>query len=250
MPEAELVGHAEGAFTGAGAPRDGKMVAASGGTLLLDEVESIPVKAQLQLLRVLEDGLVYPLGRDQPRKVDVRLVATTKVDLAEQVRKGLMREDFYHRILVLQVHLPPLRERIEDVPLLAGHFLKGAAARNGVPVPQVPDETLAAMVRYPWPGNVRELKHAIERMVITARDGRTGPFSGEEELGAARLLSLPPGAGRLRDELEATERRVVCEVLERTAGEVTAAALALGISRRALYERMKKYGLNREEFLK
>ncbi len=248
MLESELFGHARGAFTGADSARDGKMVAASGGTLLLDEVESIPVKAQLQLLRVLEDGLVYPLGRDAPRQVDIRLVATTKVDLGEQVRKGMMREDFYHRILVLQVHLPALRERSEDVPLLVGHFLKLAATRNGVPVPQIPDESLAAMMRHPWPGNVRELKHAVERMVITARDGRSGPFAGEEEFGASRLLSLPPGAGRLRDELEATEQRVIREALDRAVGEVTTAALNLGISRRALYERMKKYGLSREDF--
>lgn len=248
MLESELFGHARGAFTGADAARDGKMVAASGGTLLLDEVESIPVKAQLQLLRVLEDGLVYPLGRDAPRHVDIRLVATTKVDLAEQVRKGMMREDFYHRILVLQVHLPSLRERSEDVPLLVGHFLKLAATRNGVAVPQIQDESLAAMMRYPWPGNVRELKHAVERMVITARDGRAGAFAGEEEFGASRLLSLPPGAGRLRDELEGTEQRVIREALDRAGGEVTTAAQNLGISRRALYERMKKYGLSREDF--
>ncbi len=249
MLESELFGHAKGAFTGADAARDGKMVAASGGTLLLDEVESIPVKAQLQLLRVLEDGLVFPLGKDAPRKVDIRLVATTKVDLAEQVRKGLMREDFFHRIHVLHVHLPALRERAEDVPLLVGHFLKLAAVRNGMPVPQVPDESLAAMMRHPWPGNVRELKHAVERMVITARDGRAGPFAGEEEFGASRLLSLPPGAGRLRDELEQTEKRVIREALDRCSGEVTTTALHLGISRRALYERMKKYGLSREDFL-
>jgi DNA-binding NtrC family response regulator len=248
MLESELFGHARGAFTGADAARDGKMVAASGGTLMLDEVESIPIRAQLQLLRVLEDGLVYPLGRDAPRKVDIRLVATTKVDLAEQVRKGQMREDFYHRILVLQVHLPALRERTEDIPLLVGHFLKQAATRNGVQVPQIPDESLAAMLGHPWPGNVRELKHAVERMVITARDGRSGTFAGEEQFDATRLLSLPPGAGRLREALETTEHHVIRDALERHGGEVTATALGLGISRRALYERMKKYGLSREDY--
>jgi two-component system, NtrC family, C4-dicarboxylate transport response regulator DctD len=248
MLESELFGHARGAFTGADSARDGKMVIASGGTLLLDEVESISLKAQLQSLRVLDDGQVYPLGMDTPRSVNVRLLATTKVDLQEQVRLGRMREDFFHRIVVLSIHIPPLRERVEDIPLLASHFLKLAAARNGVPVPKVPEQTLGAMLRHSWPGNVRELKHAVERMVITSRDGVTGPFSAEEDFNSARLLSLPGSPGRLHDELEATEKRVIETVLREMGGEINTTAMTLGISRRALYERMKKYGLNKDDF--
>jgi two-component system C4-dicarboxylate transport response regulator DctD len=248
MLESELFGHARGAFTGAEAARDGKLVAASGGSLLLDEVESISLKAQAQLLRVLEDGLVFPLGRDVPRPVDIRLLATTKLDLADVVRSGRMREDFYHRIKILTVRVPPLRERAEDLPLLIVQFLRQAADRNGIPLPQVPEETLGAMMRHPWPGNVRELKHAVERMVITSRDGRTGQFQDEEDFGSSRLLSLPPGAGRLREALEQTEQSAIQAALEETGGEVGATAAVLGVSRRALYERMKKYGLSKEDF--
>jgi len=246
--ESELFGHARGAFTGAESERAGKLVSASGGTLLLDEIESMPIRAQVHLLRVLEDGLVQPLGDDEPRKVDIRLLATTKVDLQDEVRRGRMREDFYHRIAVLSIVVPPLRERREDIPLLISHFLKQAAARNGVPMPHVPEKTLADMVHHAWPGNVRELKNAVERMVITGHSGSTGPFAADESFSTARLLSMPSTAGRLRDEMELTERRIIEAALSENAGEINGTAQALGISRRALYDRMKKYGLQKEGF--
>ena len=246
--ESELFGHAKGAFTGAEGERAGKLVTASGGTLLLDEIESIPARAQVQLLRVLEDGLVQPLGEDRPRQTDIRLLATTKADLQDEVRRGRMREDFYHRIAVLSIAVPPLRERREDVPLLVSHFLKQAAARNGVPVPRIPEKALAEMLRHNWPGNVRELKNAVERMVISAHGGEAGPFTLDEGFASARLLSLPATPGRLRDEMERTERVVIEAALRETGGEINATAAALGISRRALYERMKKYELDKREF--
>ncbi len=248
MLESELFGHARGAFTGAESARDGKLVAASGGTLLLDEVESISLKAQAQLLRVLEDGQVFPLGRDVSRTVDLRVLTATKMDLSQAVRQGLMREDFFHRIMVLPIRVPALRERLEDIPLLVSHFLRQAADRNGIPVPRISEETLDALMRYSWPGNVRELKHAIERMVITSRDGWAGPFQNTEDATSSRLLSVPPGAGRLKDALEATEKQAIIEGLKVNDGEVSATALYLGISRRALYERMKKYELERSNF--
>lgn len=248
MLESELFGHARGAFTGAESDREGKLVASSGGTLLLDEVESISERAQLQLLRVLEDGLVQPLGRDVARQVNIRVVATTKLDLAEQVRAGRMREDFYHRVVVLTIQVPPLREHAEDIPLLIAHFLKTAAVRNNMPVPRVPDTELGEMLRHNWPGNVRELRNAVERMVITAHNGETGPFVMDEGFSNARLLSLPATAGRLRDEMERTERGVIEAVLREQSGEINATSRVLGISRRALYERMKKYGLLKETY--
>jgi two-component system C4-dicarboxylate transport response regulator DctD len=248
MLESELFGHARGSFTGAITDRDGKLVTASGGTLLLDEIESIPVRAQIQLLRVLEDGLVQPLGKDTPKKVDVRLLVTSKVDLQEEVRQGRIREDFYHRIMVVSITVPPLRERIEDIPLLVSHFLKQAADRNGIPVPEIPENTLAEMLKHPWPGNARELKNTIERMVITSHKGITGPFSPEEAFSSAPLLSLPATPGRLRDEMERTERTIIEVALRENKGEINATYQALGISRRALYERMKKYRLNKEDF--
>jgi two-component system C4-dicarboxylate transport response regulator DctD len=246
--ESELFGHARGAFTGAETERDGKFVTASGGTLLLDEIESISPRAQVQLLRVVEDGLVQPLGMDEPRKVDVRLLATTKADLQEEVRQGRMRDDFFHRIAVLTISVPPLRERPEDIPLLVSYFLKQAAQRNGIPIPEIPESTFAEMMRHSWPGNIRELKNAVERMVITSHKGVTGPFALDESFGAARLLSLPATPGQLRDELERVEKSVIESVLREHNGEIAVTAQTLGISRRALYERMKKYGLHKEHF--
>ncbi len=248
MLVSELFGHARGAFTGAEAERDGKMVTASGGTLLLDEVESISERAQVQLLRVLEDGLVQPLGKDTPREVDIRLVATTKVDLAEQVRLGHMREDFYHRIVVLTIPVPALREHAEDIPLLVSHLLKSTARRYGVAIPEVPEPTLKDLLYHTWPGNIRELKNTIERMVITAHGGVVGPFVFDESFGGARLLSLPATPGRLHNEMERTERTVIEAALRELHGEINGTCRVLGISRRALYERMKKYGLQKESF--
>ena len=248
MLESELFGHARGAFTGADRDRNGRLVTASGGTLLLDEVESISIRAQIQLLRVLEDGLVFPLGKDRPHKVDVRLIVTTNQNLKELVEQGKIREDFYHRIFALTVTVPPLRKRIEDLPLLVSYFVKQSAGRNGVPVPEIPDKTLGDMMRYSWPGNIRELRHAVERMIITSTDGVMGPFQVDEGFDYSRLLSLPASPGRLRDELERTEKAMIESALRDSRGEINTTCEALGISRRALYERMKKYGLNKSEY--
>jgi two-component system C4-dicarboxylate transport response regulator DctD len=248
MLESELFGHAKGSFTGAVGEREGRLVSASGGTLLLDEIESISQRAQVQLLRVLDDGVVVPLGSDSPRSVDIRLLCASNVDLAEEVRRGAIREDFYHRILVLTITVPPLRERVEDVPLLVSHFLKLAADRNGVSVPALSESTLGEMVRYPWPGNVRELKNAVERMVVTAGSGPALGFTPDAKIESERLLSLPGAAGRLRDEMEKVERAVIEETLRECRGDIGETYKALGISRRALYERMKRYGLDRERY--
>ena len=245
MLESELFGHARGSFTGALAERDGKLVTASGGTLLLDEIESISPRAQLQLLRVLDDGIVEPLGSDRPRKVDIRLISASNADLEEAVRAGSIREDFYHRIMVLAIVVPPLRERGEDIPLLTSHFLRRAAERNGIPVPEIPRDALEQMLAHPWPGNVRELKNAVERMAITSHQGVAGAFAPDLRFASERLLSLPATPGRLRDELEQVERRAIESALRENKGEINATYRALGISRRALYERMKKYSLDR-----
>ncbi len=246
MLESELFGHAKGAFTGALGEREGKLLTASGGTLLLDEIETISARAQVQLLRVLDDGVLEPLGSDRPRKVDIRLLCACNVDLENEVRAGAIREDFYHRIMVLNLRVPPLRERAEDVPLLVAHFLRHAADRSGVPVPAVPQETLAEMTRHSWPGNVRELKNAVERMVITARDGTAGAPDLRQD--SERLISLPSTSGRLKEEMERVEKTVIETALREFHGEINTTWQALGISRRALYERMKKYGLDRGSF--
>jgi two-component system C4-dicarboxylate transport response regulator DctD len=248
MLESELFGHARGAFIGAVGEREGKLVTASGGTLLLDEIETISLRAQVRLLRVLDDGILEPLGSDKPRKVDVRLVCASNVDLSEEVRRGTIREDFYHRIMVLSILVLPLRERAEDVALLISHFLRLAAERNGIPVPAIPEEPLVAMIHHHWPGNVRELKNAVERMVITSRAGVARGFSPDLRFDSERLLSLPASPGRLRDEMERVEKAAIEAALKESRGEITATWQALGISRRALYERMKKYGLDRENY--
>jgi DNA-binding NtrC family response regulator len=244
MLESEIFGHAKGAFTGALADREGRLASASGGTLLLDEIETISTRAQVQLLRVLDDGVVVPLGADRGRKVDVRLLTSSNADLEAEVRRGALREDFYHRIMVLPIRVPSLRERREDISLLAAHFLRLAAARAGIPVPTIPAATLDDLLTYGWPGNVRELKNAVERMAITARGGEAGPFEPDRRIEEGRHLTLPAGSGRLRSELERVERDAIAAAL-REHGSMTDAAKALGISRRALYERLHRYGLRR-----
>jgi len=244
MLESELFGHAKGAFTGALADREGRLASASGGTLLLDEIETISTRAQVQLLRVLDDGVVVPLGADRGRTVDVRLITSSNADLEAELRRGAIREDFYHRIMVLPIRVPPLRERREDISLLASHFLRAAAARMGAGVATIPSRTLDQMLAYDWPGNVRELRNAVERMAITARDGEAGPFEPDRRPDAERHLALPGGAGRLRGELERVEREAIAAALAQH-GSMTAAAKALGISRRALYERLHRYGISR-----
>ncbi|HRU05627.1 MAG TPA: sigma-54 dependent transcriptional regulator [Candidatus Brocadiia bacterium] len=248
MLESELFGHVRGAFTSAESDRDGKLVTASGGTLLLDEVESLSLSAQIKLLRVLEDGLVQPLGTDDFRAVDVRLITTTKLDLRDLVKTGRMREDFFHRVVVLSTRVPPLRERPEDIPLLVSYFARQASNRNEIPLPRLPEDALMEMARYNWPGNVRELKHAVERMVVTAEDGVAGPLELNASEPPRRMLSLPSSRGRLRDALERVERSMIENALRETQGEVLSAARYLGISRRGLYERLDRYGLKRGDF--
>ena len=150
--------------------------------------------------------------------------------------------------MVLRIAVPPLRERPEDIPLLVSHFLRQAAERNGIPVPDIPPEALEEMLAHAWPGNVRELKNAVERMVISSHKGVTGPFTADLRFASDRLLSLPATPGLLRERMEQVEKATIEAALREHGGEITATYRALGISRRALYERMKKYSMTREEF--
>lgn len=236
LAEAELFGHAKGAFTGAIRARRGLFREADGGTLLLDEVGELGASVQARLLRVLQEGEVRPVGEDKPVKVDVRLLAATHRDLAAEVKAGRFREDLYYRLKVVHLHVPSLRERPEDLPVLARHFLQRAAKSFGVPNVQLTPDVLERLATWSWPGNVRELENVIESAVALSSNG------------ALELTSLPshaavePAAG-LKEKLEAMERGLVISAMDAAKGNVSEAARQLRIGRATLHDKLKKYGL-------
>jgi Nif-specific regulatory protein len=250
--ESELFGHRRGAFTGAQQDQRGFFEAASGGTIFLDEVGEMPAAMQAKLLRVLEDGAVTPVGDTRPRQVDVRVIAATNRDLAGEVAAGRFRQDLYYRLSAFPVRLPALRERREDIPLLADHMLAAAAGRHGKRIAGIAAEALELLVGFGWPGNVRELQNEIERAVALACDGeRISPAHLSPKLlaGAAKSAGeAPAGAaadrtGPLRPARAAFEARYITEALRRHGGNVSHAARALGLSRVMLQRKMKDYGL-------
>jgi DNA-binding NtrC family response regulator len=238
LAEAELFGHTRGAFTGATRARPGLFGEADGGTILLDEVGELAAGAQAKLLRVLQEGEIRAVGEERTRKVDVRVLAATHRDLAEEVRGGRFREDLFYRLDVVHLRVPPLRERPEDVPVLARHFLARFAERFGVPALRAGEALVHHLAGRPWPGNVRELEHAIERLVALS------PPDGLD-------LSLLPGAGAddargalpLRERVQAYERGLVVEALREARGNRSEAARRLGVSRVTLHDKLRRYGL-------
>ncbi|MFN8010345.1 MAG: sigma-54 dependent transcriptional regulator [Holophagaceae bacterium] len=232
--ESELFGHVKGAFTDAKADRPGRFELAEGGTLFLDEIGNAPLSLQARLLRVLETGEYERVGSSRTLRADVRLVCATNADLEAEVRAGRFRQDLRFRINTIQVVLPPLRERPEDLEPLLDHFLRRHAARYRRPLPAVPAEALGALRSHGWPGNVRELDHAAERAVLL----------GGDTLRAADFGLQPPGPGAADDlSLEEMEAMVIRKALAR-AGSATAAAELLGLSRSAMYRRMQRYGIS------
>jgi len=238
--EAELFGVERGAYTGAVARREGRFERASGGTLFLDEVGEMPLSAQVKLLRVLQEGEIERLGGTQTVKVDVRLVAATNKDLQKEVSEGRFREDLYYRLNVVEIRVPALASRREDIPLLADAFLRRFAAKNGKSLRGFSEEALRILENYAWPGNVRELEHAVERAVVLARGEvleasdlpesvRKGP------LGSAGQLVIPIGTP-----MEEIERRVIHETLRHTKGDKTLAARLLGIAARTIYRKLER----------
>ena len=239
--ESELFGHVEGAFTGAEADRAGRFEAADGGTLFLDEIGNVPMELQKKLLTVLQRREVTRVGAVEPRPVDIRLVCATNQPLYDQMDEGTFRQDLLFRINTVEIELPPLRDRGDDVLLLARRFLDEYAAKYDAPVETFTEEAEAALRRYHWPGNVRELKHTVERAVILCETDRIGPddlrFSApspEASTEDARLETL---------DLDRLEQAAVRQALSKHGGNVSEAARELGISRRALYRRIEKYGL-------
>ena len=242
--ESELFGHVKGAFTDAKTDRVGCFELADGGTLFLDEIANVTAKQQAKLLRVVECGELQRVGSSRIRHVDVRILAATNADLGREVAEGRFREDLLYRLNTVELHLPPLRERRDDVPLLAAHFLGEQATRYGRAASFTP-AAMEALLRHPWPGNVRELRHAVERAVLMA----PGPAVDDEDL----ALQLPradardgggASAAALGEmTLEDAERVLIQRALARANGNVSKAAEALGLSRSALYRRLQQYGL-------
>jgi DNA-binding NtrC family response regulator len=235
--ESELFGHVKGAFTDAKADRVGRFELADGGTLFLDEIANVPLNQQAKLLRVLQTGELERVGSSRTRKVDARILAATNADLRAEVAGGRFREDLLFRINTIEIRLPPLRDRREDVAALAGLFLRRYAVRYRKPVKDFDPGSMRALTEYPWPGNIRELDHAIERAVLLARGETITPSD----------LALQPvgGVAARLDEmsLEEVERVLIQKALARHGGNVTLAANALGLSRSALYRRLQRHGL-------
>jgi len=242
--EAELFGYRRGAFTGATADRRGKFEAADGGTIFLDEVGEIPLALQPKILRVLQTGEVDRLGEDRPVRVDVRIVAATHRALESMVRQGAFREDLYYRLAVVPLHVPPLRDRRQDIPLLVDRFLRSMESRVGRAGLRIPPQAFARFEHHAWPGNVRELENVVERMVVLSRGDElsleTLPEGLGERSGAASTSFRLPETGVRLDEVE---RDLIAQALVRTGGNRTRAARLLGLSRNTLLYRMHKHGL-------
>jgi len=242
--ESELFGHVRGAFTGATRDREGRFRVAEGGTIFLDEIANVPVGVQAKLLRVLQDSEFEPVGGDQTIRVDVRVIAATNLDLGKQIEKGAFRRDLFYRLNVVRVVLPPLRERRDDVPLLAQHFLEAARERNGRPARAFTPAALGKLKGHDWPGNVRELENLVERAVILSRDEviRAEDLHLGDEAEPAPASPGPPCS--LKDAAEAAERRAIVEALERCQSDKEEAARQLKVSRAGLYAKIRKYGIS------
>jgi len=243
LVESELFGHEKGAFTGANFQKKGRFEFSDRGTLFLDEVGDIPLETQVKLLRVLEDGEITRVGSNKPVKVDVRLISATNTDLETLIKDGSFREDLYYRLKVVTVHLPPLRERRQDIPLLLNHFIGEFSQAHKKPVREIEREAVNILSSYAWPGNVRELKHVVENMVVVSQ----GPVlsvgnlpenihQGEERSSADvhSLLGMP---------LKEVEEVLIKATLEQVGGNRQEAARILGIGERTMYRKLKEYGL-------
>jgi len=245
LVESELFGHEKGAFTGAEVSRPGKFETAHGGTLFLDEVGDMQIESQAKLLRVLQDGVVQRVGAVQTRHVDVRVIAATNSDLQQRVAAGEFREDLYFRLDVLPIQLPPLRERIEDLPLLVAHFREQLAKKLDMPAPAMGPDVIEAFRRYRWPGNVRELQHTLEQFVILSdSDTVTGKDLPEKFRGFSpqpRGFALPAGGLVLED----LEQDLIRQALDRTGGRIKDAAELLGLTYKTLQYRLKKHDIER-----
>ena len=246
--ESELFGHEKGAFTGADRRREGRFFQAHGGSLFLDEVSEMSLTMQVKLLRVIQEREFTRVGGEATISVDVRLIAATNKDLLEQISRGAFREDLYYRLNVVGLHIPPLRRRKEDIPLLAQHFLEMFAAKNHKIIKGFSPQAMDYLIRHRWPGNVRELMNAVERAVVLARS----EFLTESEFPIISDALQPedadrPAAGTLKHDagasLEAVEKATILDTLEAVSGNKSEAARRLGITRKTLHKKLKAYGV-------
>jgi two-component system response regulator HydG len=234
----EFFGHVKGSFTGAISDKEGFFSLASGGTIFLDEIGNLPYDVQVQLLRVLEERIVRPIGAIRDVAVDVRVISATNENLKEAVERGKFREDLYHRLNEFSLVALPLRERQEDVALFAQHFLDRSAAELGKEVTGFEPEVLEIFQRYRWPGNLREMRNVVKRATLLCPD----KFIGKEQL-PPELWLLPEGPGRTTGSRKDMERELIREVMERCEYNKTEAAKILQIDRKTLYNKLKSYGM-------
>ena len=239
--ESELFGHEKGSFTGAAGRTAGKFEAADGGTIFLDEIGDISPKLQMDLLRVLQERKFFRVGGTEETEVDVRVIAATHRDLRQAVRDGTFRDDLYYRLNVISIRIPPLRDRREDIPLLARHFIERLGPEMKKEVAGITGEALRLLMDHCWPGNVRELENAVERAMVTCRGTLLGPedfhfLAAREE----RTWNVPSNVT-----LDEIEKQVIEATLRRVNGTVKEAAEILGIDRSTLYDRIKKYHIER-----
>jgi len=241
--DSQLFGHRRGAFTGAIADHNGVFQAANGGALFLDEISEIPLALQVKFLRAVQEKEVTPLGSNRPIKVDVRLIAASNRNLEEEVKKGTFRDDLFYRLNVVPIHLSPLRERREDIPLLIEHFIAAFSTEYKVEPKKITPEALDKLVSYPWPGNIRELQNVIERVFALSRSNEItladlpGPITGfaEKPHNFEDLAELPT--------FEAMEKSLIVAALHKSRGNKNEAARLLAIDRQRLYRKIEKYGL-------
>jgi transcriptional regulator with PAS, ATPase and Fis domain len=247
IAESELFGHRKGAFTGADSDSRGIIRSAEGGTIFLDEIGDLPLEIQPKMLRFLEQGEVQPVGASKVIRTDVRVITATNRDLKSMVENGQFRADLWYRLNVISITLPPLRERREDIPLLAEHFLRRIAARERRPGLRLAPEVIDKLIQYDWPGNVRELANEIERLVvftslqseITQKNLATGSFNYENGKSNGVGVTLPSEGTTLAEAMAAYEQKVIREALRRHSGNLTRAAEELGISRQWLRRLLK-----------
>jgi len=246
LVESELFGHVKGAFTDARDRKRGVFEMADGGTLFLDEIAETSPAAQVKLLRVLQEREIRPVGADFTVKVDVRIIAATNRELRAAISEGRFREDLFYRLNVFRIHLPPLRERQEDIPFLANYFLNLYAERHGRPLRGFTDQAMGYFLNYPWPGNIRELENAVERSATLADGHWVMPRDLPTEVVQRGIPLLGEGGGDQFPDgltLEELEQRYIRRTIERERGNLSRAARSLGISRSTLWRKMARYGI-------